>query len=184
VSSTAPPCTLTTDGASGPVWWAKYSCNLPGQRGGAVSQGRVPQRRRVRSGAGQFAAAHHLRGTFDAAARSYRDNIVVYASKVAEAPTPRRGNGYRDEVPTHQSNPGQQAQRLCLSAGRCAHRPANRWAINKTFHPAKGETGLDHHQLRHGHQQLRYGHPGLVKTPRHLHDTPAGICPIIFVSWS
>jgi hypothetical protein len=30
-------------------------------------------------------------GTFDAAARSYRDNIVVYASKVAEAPTPPAG---------------------------------------------------------------------------------------------
>jgi len=27
-------------------------------------------------------------GTFDAAARSYRDNIVVYASEVAVAPTP------------------------------------------------------------------------------------------------
>jgi len=30
-------------------------------------------------------------GTFDAAARSYRDNIVVYASEVAAAPTPPAG---------------------------------------------------------------------------------------------
>jgi hypothetical protein len=30
-------------------------------------------------------------GTFDAAARSYRDNIVVYASEAAAAPTPPAG---------------------------------------------------------------------------------------------
>ena len=46
--------------------------------------------------------------------------------------------GSATKVPTHQSNTGQQAQRSCVSAGRCAHRGANRWAIKKTFHTAKG----------------------------------------------
>ena len=65
--------------------------------------------------------------------------------------------GSATKVPTHQSNTGQQAQRSCVSAGRCAHRGANRWAIKKTFHTAKRETGLEHYQARHGYQQLRYG---------------------------
>ena len=49
--------------------------------------------------------------------------------------------GFATKVPTHQSNTGQQAQRSCVSAGRCAHRAANRWAIKITFPTAKGEPG-------------------------------------------
>ncbi len=79
--------------------------------------------------------------------------------------------GSATKVPTHLSNTGQQAQRSCVSAGRCAHRGANRWAIKKTFHTAKRETGLEHYQARHGYQQLRYGRD------RTHSDSPGGRLP-------
>jgi len=79
--------------------------------------------------------------------------------------------GSATKVPTHLSNTGQQAQRWCVSAGRCAHRGANRWAIKKTFHTAKRETGLEHYQARHGYQQLRCGRD------RTHSDSPGGRLP-------
>jgi hypothetical protein len=39
------------------------------------------------------------------------------------------------------------------------------------FHTAKGETGLDHYQARHGYQQLRYGRD------RTHSDSPEGRLP-------